>query len=118
MQILNVRYDNLTRQEALEKALALLAGGHHAAISFLNLDCLKKAAEDPAYASALSHSELVLPDGIGLQVATALYGGRMKDNCNGSDFSPMVIRAAASRGVKMFFLGAAPGVAQRAREIL
>ena len=118
MQILGIRYDNLTRQDALEKALSLLSGGRQAMIFFMNLDCLKKAAEDRQYAAALSEADLVLPDGVGLRIAIRLYGGRMKEDCNGSDFSPMLMREAARKGHKMFLLGGLPGVAQRAGDSL
>jgi exopolysaccharide biosynthesis WecB/TagA/CpsF family protein len=115
MQLLGVRYDNLTRQDALEKVLALLSGSRQAVVFFLNLDCLKKATEDPSYASILSRADLVLPDGVGLRAATALCGAHMKDNCNGSDFSPVLLREAAQRGHTIFFIGGASGVAQEAR---
>jgi len=116
MEILNVRYDNLTLDIAVERALELARGQDKASIFFLNIDCLNKAQSDKEYLESLKHASLVLPDGIGLKLATILFGGRMRDNCNGTDLSPVLMEKAAAEGLKLFFLGGCEGIAEKAAE--
>jgi exopolysaccharide biosynthesis WecB/TagA/CpsF family protein len=112
--VAGVRYDNLTVPGALGKAIALVDGGGREQLLFLNLDCLRLAQTDREYREVLNAAALVLPDGVGLRVATRIFGETMKANCNGSDFSPLLLREFARRGYSCFFLGGREGVAERA----
>jgi N-acetylglucosaminyldiphosphoundecaprenol N-acetyl-beta-D-mannosaminyltransferase len=116
MKILGVNYDNITLAEALDRACSLLRDNNKSNIFFLNADCLYKAQKDSSYREILNSADLVLPDGIGLRLATKMLGGRMKDNCNGTDFSPLFMQRAAKEGYKIFFLGGKDGVAEKAAE--
>lgn len=118
ISILNVRYDNVTPEAALERSLSFLGGGIKANIFFLNLDCLQKAHKDSEYVRILNSAPLVLPDGVGLRAATALFGSHMRANCNGTDFSPMLLAECARLGHGVYLLGGRPGVAERAAEAL
>ena len=118
MKILGVRYDNLLRSEALTRSLSFVKQSGKSNIFFLNLDCLRQACRDPEYRAILNEAALVLPDGIGLELATRIFGGRMKDNCNGTDFSPVFIKAAAEQRTSFFLLGGREGVAEKAADRL
>jgi N-acetylglucosaminyldiphosphoundecaprenol N-acetyl-beta-D-mannosaminyltransferase len=116
MRIHNTRFDNLTFSEALEKALSLLDGPSKGNLFFLNIDCLYKATRDLEYQTILNSAELVLPDGVGLSLSARLWGGRLRENCCGTDFCPELLRRAADGGYRVFLLGGLEGVAQRAAE--
>ncbi|HOW43223.1 MAG TPA: WecB/TagA/CpsF family glycosyltransferase [Candidatus Omnitrophota bacterium] len=120
--VLNVSYDNLYFKEAVNIAEDILGNGENKSsakrtIFFLNADCLYKAQKDEAYRGILNGKDLVLPDGIGLGVVSSLLGIRMLDNCNGTEFSPAVLRVAANRGLAVFLLGGKEGVARKAAEM-
>lgn len=112
--VAGVRYDNLAVGRALERAVALAQGGSAAALFFLNADCLRLAQTDGEYREALRAAALVLPDGIGIRLATRFAGETMSANCNGTDFSPLLLQELAKRGHGCFFLGGKEGVAARA----
>lgn len=116
MNILNVHYDNLSLAETRERFFSLMDGGKKANIFFLNADCLYRAQKDREYQDVLTQADLVLPDGIGLRLITGLFGERMLADCNGTDLSPVLLKEAAKRGDKIFFLGGKGGVARRACE--
>lgn len=116
MMILGVRYDNVTVNEALKAFFQLLEDKPKANVFFLNADCLYRAQSDREYRDILDKADLVLPDGIGLKVATKIFGGRMKENCNGTDLSPMILEQAAKNKQKVFFLGGKEGIALKAAE--
>lgn len=96
---------------------ALLAPGRRRAF-FLNAHCCNLMARDPAYAAALGRADMVLPDGIGVELAARMTGRRLTANLNGTDLGPQLMRAAARRGLTVFLFGAAPGVADRAASAL
>lgn len=112
--ILGVSYDNLTFKEAVKNAIELLKNKDRANIFFLNSDCLLKAQDDQEYRSILNAADLVLPDGIGLRLTVKYGGGKLKDNCNGTDFSPALMEQLALAGIKIFLLGGKNGVALEA----
>jgi len=73
MQLLNVKYDNLTFDTAIERALSLLESQNKSNLFFINVDCLYKAQKDIEYRNILNSAYLVLPDGIGLRLATRIH---------------------------------------------
>lgn len=96
---------------------AMLAPGRRR-VAFLNAHCGNVAARDPAYAAALASAELVLPDGIGVELAARMQGQSFTANLNGTDLVPALLHEAALRGLSVFLFGAAPGVAEAAAEAL
>ena len=114
VRLLGVRYDNVTRAEAIREAISFLEAKQRSSIFFLNIDCLQKAQKDKEYMRILTLATLVLPDGIGINLLTKHYGRKMKENCQGSDLSPMLMAEAAKKNYKIFFLGAEEGIAEKA----
>jgi N-acetylglucosaminyldiphosphoundecaprenol N-acetyl-beta-D-mannosaminyltransferase len=116
MNILGTKYDDLTISLAIQNAISLLKSNKKSTILFLNADCLYKSQKDEEYRNILNSTELVLPDGIGLKIATRIFGKKMMENCNGTDFSPLLMEKLAEEGYKMYFLGSRKGVAEKAAE--
>ena len=114
IRLLGVRYDNIMCGEAIRQAISLLEARQKSSIFFLNIDCLQKAQKDVEYRKILASASMVLPDGIGINLLTWHYGKKMKENCEGSDLSPMLMAEAAKKGYKFFFLGAEEGIAEKA----
>lgn len=95
-------------------AIAALLERPRARVAFVNAHCVNVAARDDAYRQALETADLLFPDGAGLELAAKLHGARFAANLNGTDLGPELARALAARGLSLFLLGAAPGVAERA----
>ncbi|MGQ9849876.1 MAG: WecB/TagA/CpsF family glycosyltransferase [Aggregatilineaceae bacterium] len=72
------------------------------------------AQDNPDFMRALQQADLCVADGVGLLLAARLLGQRLPERVTGSDGVPLIARRAAERGWKLFLLGAAPGVAERA----
>ncbi|NBB98363.1 MAG: WecB/TagA/CpsF family glycosyltransferase, partial [Alphaproteobacteria bacterium] len=89
-----------------------------ARVAFVNAHCVNVAARDGAYRHALQSADMLLPDGAGLELAARLHGARFAANLNGTDLGPELAREMAARGLSLFLLGAAPGVAERAGQRL
>ncbi|MBN1287940.1 MAG: WecB/TagA/CpsF family glycosyltransferase [Anaerolineae bacterium] len=76
------------------------------------------AQRDVNFYNILRRAHLVIPDGVGLLWAARQLGQPLQERVTGSDGVPLIAARAAERGWRLFFLGAAPGVAARAAEIL
>lgn len=83
-------------------------------VFFLNAHCANIRARNSAYAAALENADMVLPDGIGVELAARMTGSRLTENLNGTDFCPALLRAAAARGQSVYLFGAKPGTADAA----
>ncbi|SFE00783.1 WecB/TagA/CpsF family glycosyltransferase [Roseivivax sediminis] len=92
----------------------LMQPGARARVAFLNAHCANVAARDAAYHDALATADMVLPDGVGVEIAARLTGDNITENLNGTDFTPKLMARAAARGLSVYLLGGRPGVADAA----
>ncbi|AZO41329.1 glycosyltransferase [Mesorhizobium sp. M7D.F.Ca.US.005.01.1.1] len=74
----------------------LIAERRFTKVSFLNAHNANIACTDPVFAEALDDF-LILPDGIGVDLAARLlYGAPFPDNLNGTDFVPAFLQASTT----------------------
>ena len=81
---------------------------------FLNAHVVNEMASRPGYRAVVATADRVYADGSGVAVAAKLAGHPLMDNVNGTDVFPKLAKDASAAGVKIFLLGAAPGVAAAA----
>lgn len=114
VDVLGVAFDNVTLDEAVARAMALLEedGPHLAATP--NPEIVQCAGRDPEYARILADADLVIPDGIGIIHAAKILGRPLKGRVPGIDFASALMVRLAETGRRLFLLGAAPGVAEQA----
>lgn len=100
ISVLAIRWD-----DAIALLARLVAERRFTKISFLNAHNANIAYTDPVFAEALDDF-LILPDGVGVDVAAKLlYGAPFPDNLNGTDFVPAFLQASA-RPLTVGLLGA------------
>ncbi len=116
--ILGVPIACLTPEEALAEIERLYDIPAPALIAYANAHTLNIAARDDAFRAALERADLILNDGAGVALAARFQGRRFPTNLNGSDFNPLIVERAASRGWPLYLLGARPGVADKAARLL
>ncbi len=103
----------LRRDEALAIVDGALQGGDPVRVAFCNANMLLQALDRPSFARALA-GFLVLNDGIGMNLCSRLFTGQpFRDNLNGTDFVPDVLRSSRP-ALRIFLLGGAPGTAEAA----
>ena len=71
---------NLVDATAAQVIDTLLTPGHRARLAFMNAHCSNVAASDRAYGDALASADMVLPDGIGIELAARFRGQRLTEN--------------------------------------
>lgn len=118
IKILNTEVDNCTLDEALEKIEAFIMDKMNAYVVTPNLDHLVMLERDLQFRKVYEDADLVLVDGKPLIWLAKANKTPIKAKISGSDLFPQIAELCAKKGYKMFFLGAAEGVAQKAAERL
>ena len=116
--VLGVGFDNVTKAEAVERALELIDAREGRYVVTPNPEIVMLAKENPALKEALAGADIVLPDGAGLVKGAAILGRPMKEKVPGIDFACGVMARLPERGGSVYLFGAKPGVAEAAAETL
>lgn len=117
-KFMNTEIDNLTMQEALEEIDKLIQEKKSAYVVTPNVDHIVQLETNKELQDVYADASLILTDGKPLLWISKWYGTPIKEKVSGSDLFPFLCEMAAKKGYKMFFLGAAEGVAAKAAENL
>ena len=113
--ILGVRICQKSKRELLSRLAADLKHGRQSAIFTPNSQMLLAASKDRELRKLLNSSELNIPDGVGVRLAARLRGVRL-ESMSGIDIAEELLSVAASKGYRVYFLGAKRGVAEKAAD--
>jgi len=111
-----VHIDSVTRTGALDIVERLVAAGRGGAVFTPNVDHVVIAHENAQMRAAYARADLTIADGMPIVWASHLLGQPIPERVAGSDFVPVLLALAARRGLGVYFLGGAPGVAAIARD--
>lgn len=118
VSILGIPFDPLTMSQAIEAIEQMIASGRPHYIATANVDFLVQSLEDRELRQILLDADLVLCDGTPLLWVSRWLGNPLPERVAGADLVPVLLRAAAEKGYRIFFLGGKPEVAARAVERL
>src|SRR6266850_2289519 len=106
--MLGVAFGNVTFAETLARIDAMIASQQPHYICTANVDFLVQARRDRELRRILNEAHLVLCDGTPLVWASRWLGNPLPERVAGSDLVPQLIRVAADKNHRLFFLGASP----------
>jgi len=113
-EILGAGVDAVTLEEAAGRVAGLVErGGSHRVIT-LNPELLYRAQFDRRLMEMIRRADLVTADGVGIVWAARLAGRPVPERVTGIDLMLRLAGRAAEAGWRVFLLGAAPGVAEKA----
>ncbi|MDM0763066.1 WecB/TagA/CpsF family glycosyltransferase [Clostridium perfringens] len=118
INFLNTKIDNLTMNEAIEKAEELILNKKPSYVVTPNVDHIVKLETDKEFQDVYNNADLILADGMPLIWISKIKGNPIKEKISGSDFFPRLCEMAAKKGYSLFLLGAAEGVAAKAAKNL
>ena len=115
INVLGTMFNDLTRSEAVERIVGYLQSGTKASVFTPNPEIVIEAYNNPEFQEVLNKSELTIPDGIGVIIGSRMIGKPLKERVAGFDTIQHVFAAIENTDLRVFFLGAGPGVTDEAR---
>ncbi len=114
IDVMGVKFDNVTMAQALEKAGTLLSKPGADYCVTPNAEIVYEAMHDAAFCEILNGAALVLPDGAGTVLGAKLLGTPLQEKVAGIDFATNLLGVLEERGKRLYLLGSKPGVAELA----
>ncbi len=114
IDILGVGIDNVTMEEAVERAMELLTDGKRHYVVTPNAEILYECGRDAAVMEAVKNADLILPDGAGVVLASKILGTPLKEKVAGVEFAVNILPKLVEAKKKLYLLGSKPGIAERA----
>lgn len=114
IDILGVGFDPLDLDGAVAEILRRLDAGRRTFAITANPEFVMLASRAPDVAALARRADLVLPDGTGAVLAARVIGTPLPGRAPGRLLVDALVPQLARRGLSLFLLGAAPGVAERA----
>jgi len=118
IKLLGIEIDNLDMKESIYKIEELIKISKYSMVFTPNTQRLIGAQKDKNVKKIYDHADLLIPDGMSIIWASKILGNQLKERVAGSDLFPLFCKAAVKSGYKLFFLGAEPGIADKAKELL
>src|SRR6185503_16737239 len=120
--ILGVPVDDLNMAEALERLEDFIRIGRSTGkshqIATVNADFVVNSLHDPELRRILQESDMATADGMPLVLGARLLGVPLTGRVTGADLVPALAERAAQQGYSIYLLGAQPGVAAQAAQVL
>lgn len=118
LKFMNTEVDNLSMKEALNAVEGLIENQECGYVVTPNVDHIVQLERGGEIRDVYKNASLILTDGKPLMWISRLYGKPIKEKISGSDLFPQLCKMSAKKKYKMYFLGAAEGVAAKAAEKL
>ncbi len=116
--ILGVPFDNINTAETVDLIEQMVTSRLPHYLATANVDFLVQALHDVELRRILMDAHLVLCDGTPLIWASRLLGNPLPERVAGSDLVPLLVKIAAQKKYRVFFLGGKESSIQKAVENL
>ncbi len=105
INIRGVYFDNVTPDEALEKALGMLGSDGFDYIVTPNSEIVQNCIENPGNYEVINGASMIIPDGIGVVYASKILKTPLKGKVAGCDLGERLIGSIAGTEKSVFFFG-------------
>ncbi len=112
VKLLGLNVDSFTFEEAIEYAKTISGQ-----VVTINPEMINNAMQNPEFAEIINNAELVIPDGIGVQIGLKILGYNVR-RIAGIEFSRRMIEECAKSEQSVALVGAKPEIVQKAKENL
>ena len=117
VELLGFNIDDLTFDKGIEKAKLLIDSAKVSQVITINPEMLQNAGKDSNFANIINNAEMVIPDGIGVEIGLKLSGYKVK-RIPGVDFSKKLLKESAISSIPVAIIGAKEEVIVKAIENL
>lgn len=112
--ILGVHFHTVTLKQAVEQAMSRIRAQRKGYVVTPNPEIVELCRWDEDFKCIINRASLVLPDGIGIIYAAKILGEELGGRVPGIDFAEQLVAAMAKEEMRLYLLGAKPGVAEKA----
>ena len=116
IDVMGLKFDSMTMDEALSRAEALLRGDKAAYVVTPNAEIAYEALHDGQLREMLYGADLMLPDGAGVVLASKLLRTPVKQKVAGVDFAAGLLGILERNGQSLYLLGGKPGIGELAAQ--
>lgn len=117
VEVLNVYFDNVNMDEAIQKCEEMLNGEKANLIVTPNPEIVMKAKEDEEYKNIINNkASLVIPDGIGIVKGAKILNTPLKERVAGYDLICNLLEKYKDGEKTFYFWGSKPGIADIAKQ--
>jgi N-acetylglucosaminyldiphosphoundecaprenol N-acetyl-beta-D-mannosaminyltransferase len=116
VDILGVKIDDLTMNKAVDKVIQYVKSDKKYKIYTPNPEFVMMANEDEEFKDILNKGDLVIPDGIGIVIASKIMKKSITQRVAGYDLTQEVFKRIKGTNKTVYFFGASKGVAQQAAD--
>lgn len=118
LMILGVAIDVVSLQSLITQICQASNQHQKLVVTYANVHTLNLAYENLAFRDLLNGCDIVFCDGFGVKLAAQILYRRSIERFTAPDWIPQLAQEFSSQNLSMFFLGARPGVANRAAEVI
>lgn len=114
MRILGARVDHVNMKEAVQIATEGMKEKPPFVVVTPNSEIIVQANKEKKLLKIIEKAGLVVPDGIGLVIASKLVKQPLEERVTGIDLMYQLLEYASKNGSRIFLLGGKPGIADMA----
>ncbi len=114
--ILDIPVSVVNRQQAKENIINWLENEKPKVVYTPNPEMIMMAIKDEKLKKAMYKADMIVPDGIGVVWASKYASQRITERVAGCDLIQEVMKEIANTEKTVYFLGGAPGIAEKAAE--
>lgn len=115
-KIFGVRFDCLTMNDAYNQFVTFMTSEETKTIYTPNTEFVMKAQEDADFMSILNAGDLVIPDGIGVVIASKIHHLGLNERVPGVEMMTRILEYCNKTGQSIYLFGGKPGVPEKAAE--
>jgi len=114
VKILDVQIHAVTMSQVLEIIKDMTASGSYHQVATVNPEFIMVAQQHEEFHNVLNRTSLSFADGMGVVWASRILGHPLPERIPGVEVVDRLCALAAENGLRVFLLGAAPGIAEEA----
>lgn len=118
LKILGINISKVTYNEAIERIALYIEERQPIQVVTANAEIVYAASREQKLKDIVNTSGLVTADGVGVVYAAKIKGDPVPCKLAGVELTEGLVSLSGSRGWRIYFLGGAPGVPEKAKEEL
>ena len=118
LKILGINISKVTYNEAIERIALYIEERQPIQVVTANAEIVYAASREQKLKDIVNTSGLVTADGVGVVYAAKIKGDPVPCKLAGVELTEGLVALSGSRGWRIYFLGGAPGVPEKAKEEL